>query len=205
MEFDTTALTPVENERLINSLVVPRPIAWVTTLDAEGRGNLAPFSYFNVVSGGTPPIVMISFSTKGYKHTLANLVATGEFVVNVVSHELSAAMVASSGDYPSGVDEAALVGLDVAPGAAVRPGRLAAAPAALECRTVSTSPVDAFTVALGRVVHIHVADAVLRDGRVDPALLQPVARLGGSLYAALGDAYRIERPSLQGEGERSPR
>src|SRR4249919_1057454 len=102
MEYDTAKLTPLANERLINSLVVPRPIAWVTTVDAEGRGNLAPFSYFNVVSGGTPPVVMISFSTKGYKHTLANLVETGEFVVNVVSYELSEAMVASSGEYPAG-------------------------------------------------------------------------------------------------------
>ena len=80
-------------------------------VDAAGRGNLAPFSYFNVVSGGTIPVVMVSFSSHGEKHSLANLAETGEFVVNVVSDELREAMVASSADVPAGTDEARLLGL----------------------------------------------------------------------------------------------
>ena len=194
MDIASADLDPLDLERLVNSVVVPRPIAWITTLDESGRGNLAPFSYFNVVSSGHPPIVMVSFSPKGKKDTLANLVARGEFVVNLVSDELRAAMVASSAPLAAGDDEARRVGLDTAASASVSVPRLAAARAALECRTHATQPVGEFTMVFGAVAHFHVDDAVIRDGRVDPALLAPVGRLGGSLYATVSEPYRLERP-----------
>jgi flavin reductase (DIM6/NTAB) family NADH-FMN oxidoreductase RutF len=195
VEVATDTLSSLESERLINALVIPRPIAWVTTLDAEGRGNLAPFSYFNVVSGGSPPIVMVSFSPKGPKHTLANLVATREFVVNIVAERMREGMVASSGDYGAEVDEAKLLGLATLPSSVVRPQRLADAPAALECRLIETKPLDDFVVAFGRVIHIHVSDEVVADGRPDPARIRPVGRLGGSLYTTVEEPYRLERPA----------
>jgi flavin reductase (DIM6/NTAB) family NADH-FMN oxidoreductase RutF len=194
MDVDTRSLTPLENERLINSLVVPRPIAWVSSLGADGSGNLAPFSYFNVISGGTPPVVMVSFSPKGAKHTLDNLLETGEFVINVVSDGLRAPMVQSSADAELGVDEAATLGLPTTPSTQVAPPRLRDALAALECRLHGTHRIDGSTAAFGRVVHVHVADDVVRDGRVDPTLLAPVARLGASLYTTVTTAYRMERP-----------
>ena len=195
MHVDTSTLAPLDSERLINSLVVPRPIAWISTVDSAGRGNLAPFSYFNVVSGGTAPVVMVSFSAHGEKHTLANLVETGEFVVNVASDDLREAMVASSADAPAGTDEARALGLATSTSTVVRPPRLSGARAALECRTTDTLRIDDFTVAFGRVVHIYISDEVIRDGRVDPLLLAPVGRLGGSLYSTVAATHRMPRPA----------
>jgi flavin reductase (DIM6/NTAB) family NADH-FMN oxidoreductase RutF len=191
MDFATDRLSALQSERLINSLVIPRPIAWVTTVDAADCRNLAPFSYFNVVSGGVPPVVMVSFSPKGEKHTLDNLIATGEFVVNVVSAGLRDAMVKSSAPHPADVDETEFLGLETVPSVAVRPPRLALAPAALECRLLETKPVDAFVAAFGRVVHIHVADEVITAGRPDPTLIGAVGRLGGSHYTTVSDIYRL--------------
>lgn len=203
MDIDSAGLSALDSERLINSLVIPRPIAWVTTIDAAGRGNLAPFSYFNVISSGPPPAVMISFSPKGRKDTLHNLTRTGEFVVNVASDNLREQMVASSAEFGLSIDEAEVLGLAMTPSAAVRPPRLAAARASLECVTVGTQPIDDFTIAFGRVVHLHVGDEVLRGGRIDPVLLAPVGRLGGSLYTTVTDAYKISRPNTPVE-EGSP-
>jgi flavin reductase (DIM6/NTAB) family NADH-FMN oxidoreductase RutF len=203
VDVDAAGLSALDSERLINSLVIPRPIAWVTTTDMAGRGNLAPFSYFNVVSSGPPPAVMISFSPKGRKDTLHNLVDTGEFVVNVVSDDLREEMVASSAEFGLSIDEAEVLGLGMTPSVKVRPPRLAGARTALECRTIGTHSVDSSTVAFGRVVHLYIADAVLRDGRVDPVLLAPVGRLGGNLYTTVSDVYRISRPNAPVE-EGSP-
>ena len=204
MDLDTLSLTPLECERLINSLVVPRPIAWITTVDGAGIGNLAPFSYFNVVSGGRPPVVMVSFSPKGDKHTLANLVDTGEFVVNVADESLRAPMVQSSGEFGPDIDEAEVLELATESSSVVSPPRLALARAALECRTAGIYPIDDYTVAFGRVVHIHVSDGVVRDGRIDPELLTPVARLGASLYTTVTHAYRMERPAVTPDKEEQP-
>lgn len=195
MEVDAADLSVLDSERLINSLVIPRPIAWVSTVDAAGRGNLAPFSYFNVVSSGPPPAVMISFSPKGRKDTLRNLVETGEFVLNGAGHDLREEMVASSAEFALSVDEAEVLGLAMTPSTKVRPPRLAAARTALECTTIGTQAIDDSTIAFGRVVYLHVSDEVLRDGRPDPVLLAPVGRLGGSLYTTVSDVYKISRPA----------
>jgi flavin reductase (DIM6/NTAB) family NADH-FMN oxidoreductase RutF len=203
VDIDTGGLSALDSERLINSLVVPRPIAWITTVDTAGRGNLAPFSYFNVVSSGPPPAVMISFSPKGRKDTLHNLVQTGEFVVNIASSDLREQMVASSAEFGLSIDEAEVLGLAMTQSAAVRPPRLATARASLECTTIGTQRIDDSTIAFGRVVHLHICDDVLRDGRVDPVLLAPVGRLGGSLYTTVTGAYKISRPNLPAE-EGSP-
>lgn len=193
MDVDASELSRVAPS-LINSIVVPRPVAWASTLDEHGVGNLAPFSYFNVVCGN-PPVVMVSFSAAGRKDTLTNVQRTGELVINVVSHDLRHEMVASSADVPAEVDEIAELRLETAPSVRVRPPRLAAAAAALECRLYEVHPVFTSTVIFARVEHVHVADEVIRDGRVIPELLAPVGRLGGSSYSTVGESYRIDRPA----------
>jgi flavin reductase (DIM6/NTAB) family NADH-FMN oxidoreductase RutF len=194
MEYNVENLTDRELEHLVNSLVVPRPIAWLSTHDKDGVGNLAPFSYFNVVSS-SPPVVIVSFSPKGDKHSLENIRATGEFVVNVVSHRLRHPMVVSAADLHATVDEAEVLGLSMAACQVVAPPRIAEAAAALECRIHDEIPVFGSTVVLGQVVHVHVDDEVIRDGRVVAELLSPVSRLGGSLYSTVTETYKIPRPT----------
>jgi len=200
MEIDVSKLVAADRVNLVNSLVVPRPIAWVGSIDAHGVGNLAPFSYFNLVSS-SPPVVMVAFGgtgrtdIPGRKDSLTNIVETEEFVVNVVSHQLRHPMVASSAEVASEVDEAEVTGLPTLPSTRVAPPRLAAAAAALECRLHQVIPVYESHLVLGRVEHIYVADEVVRQDRVVAEILAPVARLGGSLYTTVTHSYRIDRPT----------
>lgn len=194
MEYNVNDLSDRELEHLVNSLVVPRPIAWLSTLNKDGIGNLAPFSYFNVVSS-SPPIVMVSFSPKGKKDSLANIRDSGEFVVNVATHRLRHTMVGSAADLEHGVDEAEALGLTTAASVSVTPPRIAEAAAAMECRLHDVIPVFDSTMVLGQVLHVHVDDRAIRDGRVLPELLCPVSRLGGSLYATVTTTYKIARPA----------
>lgn len=196
MEYRADELDDLALEHLMNALVVPRPIAWVGSQNAAGVRNLAPFSYFNVVNSA-PPVVMVSFSPKGKKDSLANILETEEFVVNVVTHRLRHPMVASAADVAADVDEMALLGLEAAPSTAVGPTRVAHAAAALECRLHGVMPVFGSTVVFGRVLVVHVSDRVIRDGRVPAELLEPVARLGGSMYTTVTSTYRIDRPKTE--------
>ena len=182
------------------ALVSPRPIGWISSLDAEGRPNLAPYSFFNAVSDA-PPMVMFS-STGGKpdqaegKDSLANIRATGEFAVNIVSNALRDAMNASSAAAEAGVDEFALADLKTAPCNEIAPPRVAAAPAVLECRLwqVIDMPGPTNFMVLGEVVGVHIDDAVLRDGKVDVTLYQPLARLGYRDYAAVEQVFSLNRP-----------
>lgn len=192
--------TPPEDIRhLFYSLVIPRPIAWVSTMSAEGHANLAPHSFYNAVSSA-PPILMIA-STRHHaggprscKDTLANILATGEFVVCFASAAAAPQMNETSRKVAPEIDEFELAGLEKAPSANVRPWRIATAPAAMECRLHSTADIGDATVIYGNVVHIHVAAEVMTDGRPDPAKLSPVARLGGSGYSELGKIFSMKRP-----------
>lgn len=190
--FDPEDLAPRETYFLLTSLVVPRPIAWVSTVSAQGTGNLAPHSYFNVISSH-PPILHVT--STGVKDTLRNVRATGEFVVNVVSRDLLDVMNTTAADFPPGEDEAAWAGLDTLPSEVVAPRRVAAARAALECRLREVVSMGNGNMMFGDVVRIHVADEVWRDGRVAPDLLQPVGRLSGSRYALVGEIVRVPRPT----------
>lgn len=194
MEYDVNSLSDLDLQHLVNSLVVPRPVAWISSQNRQGVGNLAPFSYFNAVSSA-PPVVMVSFSPKGKKDSLTNIRETGEFVVNVATQHLRHTMVSSSADVDYGVDEAELLGLAMADSVVVRPPRIADARASMECRVHDLVPVFGSTVVLGRVVHVHVSDEVIRDGRVVAELLCPVSRLGGSFYATVTSAYKIQGPT----------
>ncbi len=195
MEIDPGRLDRKAAYRLMISVIVPRPIAWVSTLSPGGQANLAPFSFFNGISS-QPPIVMLAVGSRktGRKDTWNNIEATGEFVVNVVVPEIVDAMVVSSGEYPPEVDEIQLAGLTPVPSTRVKPPRIAESPVQMECRLEKLVEVAGTAIILGRVLLYHVKDDLMSEGRVDPAKLRPVARLGDDFYSALGEIFRKSRP-----------
>lgn len=175
---------------LLTGLVIPRPIAWVSTVAVDGVRNLAPHSYFNLVSHDPPHV---AFSATGVRDTLTNLRGTGEFVVNLVTAELVAQMNLTATDFPPEQDEFVWAGLTAVPAVRVAPPRVAEAPAHLECRVAQEVPVGSATLVIGEVVQVHVDPRVWRDGRVDPVLLDPVGRLAGTGYARLGEVFTLPR------------
>src|SRR5581483_6130823 len=184
-EFDSETTPPTTMYHLINALVVPRPIAWVSTIGANGVANYAPYSYFTILCADPPSVC---FSSVGEKGTLRNVRFTKDFVVNVVSDSLAAAMHLTAADVPPGESEFAWAGLTPLPTERVRAPRLAEAPSSLECRRpqileVGRTPSN---VVVGDVVAVHVAESALRDGRVDVRLHRPLGRPSGSGYVAPG-------------------
>ena len=191
LELDLDALGERERYFLLTSVVVPRPIAWVSTLDAQGTRNLAPYSYFNACSA-TPPIVHFTSTTS--RDSLANVKATGEFVVNVVSEDLAPAMRVSSAALYSGEDEFDVAGLETVPSRTVAPPRVAGAKVALECRLRQLLQIGEGTMVFGDVLHVHVDRSVWSGGRVDPELLRPVGRLSAPYFATVSEVYSLELP-----------
>jgi flavin reductase (DIM6/NTAB) family NADH-FMN oxidoreductase RutF len=176
---------------LMTSLVVPRPVGWISTISASGVRNVAPYSYFNLM--GSDPFY-VAFGSTGVKDSLRNLREVPEFVANIVSMPVLERMNFTSCDFPGEEDEFLWAGLTPAPAATVRPARVAEAKAHLECVVIQIVTDRNTNIVLGRIVHAHVDRSVWRDGRVDPKLLDPVCRLSGSGYAALGDLVTVERP-----------
>ncbi len=169
---------------LLNSVVVPRPIAWVSTRSPDGVDNLAPHSFFTIACV-KPPVVQ--FTSVGEKDSLRNAVATGEFVVSVCTEPLMEQVNLTGTDYPAHVSEFDVVpGLSREPSEKVAPPRVAESPVALECRLAGTQSFGDSTVVFGEVVWAVVDEAVLRDGRPEVTLLQPVARLGADEWSTIG-------------------
>jgi flavin reductase (DIM6/NTAB) family NADH-FMN oxidoreductase RutF len=182
---------------MLNCLVAPRPIAWVSTMDDAGVVNLAPHSYFTV-SSATPPVVQ--FTSIGRKDSLRNVEATGEFVVNVVPWRLREAVNLTSIDAPAHVDELAFAGLTAEPSVQVRPPRVAQSPAVLECRLLEVRSFGELPrsghVVFGEVVQIAVdAAAMADDGLPDLTVLGNATRADRSHWAPLGELVTIERPT----------
>jgi flavin reductase (DIM6/NTAB) family NADH-FMN oxidoreductase RutF len=190
LELDPSDWTRAQTYDLVTSLVVPRPVAWVSTLSTAGGRNLAPHSYFNLVADCPPHV---AFSSIGVKDTLRNILATGEFVVNLAGRRLLAALDATAADVPADVDEFLLAGLTPAPARCVRAPRVAEAPAHLECVLVQVVQVGNGNLVIGRVVHVHVDPSVWKDRRVAPDLLDPVVRVSRR-YGALTTVYTAEEP-----------
>lgn len=189
-----------------NALVSPRPIGWISTLSTDGIANLAPYSFFNALSGN-PPFLM--FSSTPRKHSLANIEATGEFAVNVATWDLRWQMNQSSAIYPPEVDEFEMVGLAKASCRNIRAPRVAASPAAIECILYQTIPLkpksglpSSTTVIIGEVVGIHIDDAILTNGLVDSARMRPIARLGYMDYSVTDGVFEMLRPVLEPSGEK---
>jgi flavin reductase (DIM6/NTAB) family NADH-FMN oxidoreductase RutF len=177
--------------RLLTALVVPRPIAWVSTLDAEGRGNLAPHSFFTVASG-KPPVVL--FSSLGHKDTVRNIEETGEFVVNFAAEPLLHQVNASSAPFQHGDDEAELLGIATEPSQTVAPHRVADSPASIECRLERIVEVGSAYVVFGAVTAITVREDVLVDGHPAMEHLRPVSRLGRDEWGRPPEVFRLTRP-----------
>lgn len=184
--------------KVVKACVVPRPIAWVSSTSAEGVDNLAPHSFFTVVS--TDP-VMVAFTSSGRKDTLNNVEATGEFVVNVAAEPLFEQVNATSAPHPPSTSEFDAVGLEREPSRTVAPPRVAASPAAMECVLEQVIAIGDSFLVVGRVQHVAVHDSVADDlgqGRIHPDItaLAPLSRLGRDEWGLLGEIRRIRRPLL---------
>lgn len=184
------------------AIIAPRPIAWISTLDAKGAANLAPYSYFNAVSDD-PPMVVISCSKapdRPFKDTLTNILSVQEFVIHIVPEAMAGAMNATSAPLPAGQDEFQAAGLAKAPSVLVAPPRIADAPIALECRYFTCIGLPGGTVTpgsqvvFGEVIGIHIDDNVLEDGILKIEKYAPLSRLGYMDYASIHDTFSIKRP-----------
>ena len=194
VKIDAQTLDYAAAYKLLSGVVVPRPIAWVSTISPAGQSNLAPFSCFTYVSAD-PPMIGFNCGRRGgaLKDTAANIHATGQFVVNIVDETLLEPMHQSSADFPADVDEIDLLGIPSEPSECVAPRRIASSPISLECvleRVISFGRAGAEFI-VGEIKLFHIRDDLIKDGKVDTADLRPLARLAGPVYARLGDIIRI--------------
>jgi flavin reductase (DIM6/NTAB) family NADH-FMN oxidoreductase RutF len=199
--IDPASAGPRDTYKLMVGAIVPRPIAFVSSLSAGGIRNLAPFSFFTGISAN-PPVVCFSPMVRGSdgrrKDTLNNIEATGEFVVNVVSEEFVERMNLCSPEYPPEVDEFEVSGLTPVPSDLVKPARVAESRVQMECRLlqvvhVSAKPLGGSLV-IGEVLRFHVDDAIADNFAIDPDKLHAVGRMGGPTYARTTDRFNLERP-----------
>ena len=192
VDFDPAEMDPRGFYRLLNSVVVPRPIAWVSTRSEEGVDNLAPHSFFTVACAA-PPVVQ--FTSVGRKDSQLNAEATREFVVNLAPEALFEQVNASATNFPADRDEFEEVGVEREASLRVRPPRVAGSPVALECVMQGTVSFGASTVVFGRVVHAAIAEEVMVDGHPEIDRLRPLARLGRDEWGLLGEIRTISRIS----------
>lgn len=182
-------------------VIAPRPIAWVSTVSATGVRNLAPFSFFTGV-GSRPPSVLFCPANRrdgGPKDTLKNILATQEFVINVVPYRLAEAMNLSSAELPSEESEFELTGLQISESAVVKAPGVSSSPVRMECRLLQHLALDdgpgGANIVLGEIVHMHLDDSVLDStGYADPVLLDLIGRLGGAAYCRTTEQFELPRP-----------
>ncbi|HRD74933.1 MAG TPA: flavin reductase family protein [Hyphomicrobiaceae bacterium] len=201
MEFDFETMPQNDRYKILISTVVPRPIAWVTTLDDKGTPNAAPYSFFNAM-GTNPPIIVIGIQAhaeKRLKDTGHNILNSAEFVVNFVNEANAEAMNVTCIDAPPGVDELKLAGLGTVPSVKVAPPRIAGSPVAFECRvhtSLTFSPNQA--IVIGRVVQAHVDDSFVIDPKrcyIDTPKMKLVGRMHGSgTYTRTNEQFVLDRP-----------
>ena len=210
MRFDFQELTPSLRYKLLGGLVVPRPIALVTSSSKEGHENAAPFSFFNVMSE-EPPIVVLGIGVSasgGAKDTTNNIRDTGEFVVNLVDEDLAQAMNVTAVDFPPEMSELDAARLTLVPSLKVKPGRIAESPVSLECkRYVTLQPGPERYIILGEVLLLHVRDGLLdpQSLRTDPARYQPIGRMFGGGYCTTRERFEIPRMTYGEWQKRAPR
>ena len=197
MYFDPNGKASGLPHNPIKALVAPRPIGWISSLSAGGVANLAPYSFFNLVADAP---FMVMFATSGHKDSFCNVQATGEFVWNLVSNDLSDAMNKSSAHVEAGVDEFELAGLTKAPSKTVQPPRVAEAQAALECKLdqivplKSSVPGRSNSLVIATVSQAYINEDALTDGLFDVARLKVLSRLGYMDYAVVDNTFRLNRP-----------
>ena len=202
MNFNPQSIDPQACYRLLIASVVPRPIAWISTISAAGVANLAPYSFFTVASANPPVLCVTQVNPRGRlaKDTLTNLRASGECVVNIVSAELAAQMNATCANYPADVSEFSAVGVECEASVMVAAQGVKAAPVRFECRlreVIEVAPgASGGTLMLLDVINIHVADRVLVDQQIAPELLDAIGKLGADLYATTRERFDLARPVL---------
>jgi flavin reductase (DIM6/NTAB) family NADH-FMN oxidoreductase RutF len=186
--------------RVLTGVVVPRPIAFVSTISTGGIVNLAPYSFFNAVAYD-PPTIVFSSSLRApskEKDTLANIEATGEFVVNIVVDDIAEAMNRTAAEYPADVSEFEIAGLTPAPSDKVKAPRVAESPVNMECRLVQVVPIGsgdhAHGLVIGEVIWMHIRDDIIDGHRINHQALKPVGRLAGNMYCHTADTYEMVRP-----------
>ncbi len=202
LTFVTAEMENPAPYHLLTSVVAPRPIAWVSTISAQGQPNLAPYSFFNAVAG-FPPTLMFSVSYRRRepreKDTLRNVKEVGEFVCHVADESLSAAMVKTALELPYGSSEFEAAGLRATPATQVRPWVIQGAPVAMECQVTQIVPVEGATnvMVLGRILRFHIRKDLYRShlGLVDTVQMQPITRLGGPVeYTKIGELFSLPMP-----------
>ncbi len=200
MEFNPDILDTRAIYKLLTGAIIPRPIAWISSIDESGTNNLAPFSYFNMV-GDDPPHVM--FSTRrdnnSNKDTLNNVLTTKQFVVNMVTEELAEQMNSTAQPFPSEIDEFQMVGVTPIPSSVVKPMRVKESLVQFECEMVHHYFLEGHKqggacVIIGRIVRMHFDESlVLEDYKINLETYKPIARLAGSSYSKIGEIFSIKR------------
>jgi flavin reductase (DIM6/NTAB) family NADH-FMN oxidoreductase RutF len=205
MQIDPAAVSSSAFYFAMISVIVPRPIAWVSSRSAYGQLNLAPFSFFTGITSDPPTLAICIGNKKDGrpKDSARNIIETGEFVVNISHDALAAKMVHTSGEFDDDINEFTVTGLDALPSERVQPPRVAGVPASLECTLHQVVPIMAGSdtarvsshMIIGRIELIHVDDAVVDErGHVDPRRLDAIGRMGGSDYARTRDLFQLRRP-----------
>jgi flavin reductase (DIM6/NTAB) family NADH-FMN oxidoreductase RutF len=202
MEIDLTQLPYRSAYKLLTGTVIPRPIAWVSTINEAGQPNLAPYSFFNAVSAD-PPILVFSPGIRSTdlkpKDTYNNIQSTGEFVVNLVTEDLGPAMNISAQELPPDINEFELAGMTTAPSVMVKPPRVAESPVNFECKlqeivTLGDNPGGGFLV-IGQIVMMHLRDDLLiGEDKINLDKYNPIGRLVGNLYSRIDDKFELIRP-----------
>jgi flavin reductase (DIM6/NTAB) family NADH-FMN oxidoreductase RutF len=199
MLFDFETLEPMQRYKLLLATVMPRPIAWVTSLDTDGRLNAAPFSFFNAFAADPPTVALgVGNHAPGrLKDTKRNILDTQEFVVNLVSYSVREAMLITSIPFPPGTDELAEAGLTTVPSDKVAPPRIAKSPVSMECRLLQLVPLGNFGLILGQVLRMHVRDEAVLDAtrqHIDAEKLDLIGRMEGGWY--MRTTTRFEMPPI---------
>jgi flavin reductase (DIM6/NTAB) family NADH-FMN oxidoreductase RutF len=199
MKIRSKELTKSAAYKLLTGVVVPRPIAWVSTMSKQGRSNLAPFSCFTFVSTDPPMIAFNCGLRDGRrKDTAVNILETSEFVVNIVDDSLLDPMHRSAADYPDDVDEIELLELPSVSSDLIAPRRIASSPISMECvldQAVKFGRAGS-EFFVGEIQMFHVRDGLFKDGKIDSEYLRPLARLAGPVYGKLGEIVRVQRSEV---------
>ncbi|TRW27298.1 flavin reductase family protein [Flavobacterium zepuense] len=203
MQIDPKTASQKDIYKILTGTVIPRPIGWISSMSKDGVPNLAPFSFFNAV-GEDPPHVMFSTVRSGNtnKDTLNNVLATGQFIVNLATEELVDAMNATSINLPPNGNEFDYAGLTAVPSILVKPFRVKESPVHFECEMVHHYSLQdhkdgGATIIIGRIVMFHIDDSILlNDSKINLETYRPIARLAGNNYAKLGEIFSIKRPFI---------
>jgi flavin reductase (DIM6/NTAB) family NADH-FMN oxidoreductase RutF len=204
MIIDPKNISVKDNYKLIIGCVLPRPIAFVSTMGQDGIVNLAPFSFFTGITSNPPTICFapaLKGDSRGKKDTLTNVEDSGEFVVNIVTEDIAKQMNETATDFPPDVDEFEIAGLTPAESSLVKPPRVKESPINMECKLYKTiyigdGSAGSGALVIGEIILYHIDDSLYHEGRIDTGLLKPIGRLAGMEYTTLGRRFELIRKTI---------